>query len=146
MADEKEPASRRSDAAPQGAVSPADPVPVSGDGAQAGQPGSGKARRRLRRILIAAPFAAVLTWAIVSYSTYMLMPSSMTTGERSAEWVRNEVPFGNQMVDEGEHIYYTVNAPKTGGPQLKTLPAVGISTAPPSPPAQTSSPQSQAAA
>src|SRR6201996_8578782 len=145
MADEKEPASRRSDAAPQGAVSPADPVPVSGDGAQAGQPGSGKARRRLRRILIAAPFAAVLTWAVVSYSTYMLVPTSMSAGERSAEWVRDEVPFGNQMVDEGEHIYYTVNAPKTGGPQLTTLPTVGINTAPASHPAQASHTKAKAA-
>src|ERR1700689_3901632 len=106
MADEKDPSSRRPDAAPQGAVSPADPESVSGDGAQAGQPGSGKGRHRLRRILIAAPFAAVLTWAVVSYSTYMLMPTSMSVGERSAEWVRDEVPLGNQMVDEGEHLYY----------------------------------------
>jgi hypothetical protein len=145
MADEKDLSSRRSDAAPQGAVSPADPVSVSGDGEQAGQPGSGKAGHRLRRILIAAPFAAVLTWAVVSYSTYMLMPTSMSVGERSAEWVRDEVPFGNQVVDEGEHIYYTVNAPKTGGPQLTTLPAVGINTAPASHPAQTSHTKAKAA-
>src|ERR1700722_6314743 len=145
MADEKDLASGRSDAEPQGAVSPADPVSVSGDGAQAGQPGRGKVGHRLRRILIAAPFAAVLTWAVVSYSTYMLMPTSMSVSERSAEWVRDEVPFGNQMVDEGEHIYYTVNAPKTGGPQLTTLPAVGINTAPASHPAQTSHTKAKAA-
>ena len=76
-------------------------------------------------MVIAAPFLIVLTWAIVSYSAWMLQPTSMRWNERSAEWVRNEVPFGNAMVDQGEHVYYSVNAPKTGGPQLKTLPTVG---------------------
>ncbi len=114
------------------------PVPGSGMGGATRSQQRGRLavrrKRRLRRIVIAAPFAAVLVWAIVSYSTYMLVPTSMTTGERSAEWVRDEVPFGNQMVDEGEHIYYTVNAPKTGGPQLTTLPAVGVSSVPASHP------------
>jgi hypothetical protein len=32
------------------------------------------------------------------------------------------------MVDEGEHIYYTANAPRKGGPGLKKLPSVGITT------------------
>jgi hypothetical protein len=96
--------------------------------------------------VIAAPFVVVLSWAIVSYTVWTLQPTSMTWSEHSAEWVRNEVPFGNSMVDQGEHIYYSVNAPKTGGPQLKTLPAVGLTPARISPPAQTSSPKSQAAA
>jgi hypothetical protein len=39
------------------------------------------------------------------------------------------------MADQGEHIYYTVNAPKTGGPQLNSLPTVGQG------PAQASSPK-----
>jgi hypothetical protein len=50
----------------------------------------------------------------------------MSFGERSAEWVRADVPFGNWMVDEGEHLYYSAKAPKKGGPQLKKLPSVGI--------------------
>src|SRR5437660_11630776 len=33
----------------------------------------------------------------------------------------------NWLVHEAEHVYYTWNAPKKGGPQLKTLPAVGLS-------------------
>ena len=89
--------------------------------------------------MIAAPFLIVLTWAIVSYSAWMLQPTSMRWNERSAEWVRNEVPFGNAIVDQGEHVYYSVNAPKTGGPQLKTLPTVGQI------PARTSPPKAQAA-
>ena len=32
---------------------------------------------------------------------------------------------GNWLVDEVEHYYYSWKAPKKGGPQLKTLPAVG---------------------
>jgi hypothetical protein len=136
------------DAPPDEAQSP--PVPPSGidSAAWAEQPG-GRAlrrRRRRRRIVIAAPFAVILAWAVVSYSSYMLQPTSMTTGERSAEWVRNEVPFGNWLVDQGEHAYYTANAPKTGGPQLKTLPAVGLPPAPASHPTQTSSPKAKTAA
>ena len=76
--------------------------------------------------MIAAPFLVVLSWAIVSYSAWMLQPTSMRWDARSAEWVRNEVPFGNWLVDQGEHIDYSLNAPKTGGPQLKSLPTVGL--------------------
>ena len=78
-------------------------------------------------LLIAAPFVVVLAWAAISYSHWMLEPTSMTLSERSAEWVRNDVPFGNGLVDEGERLFYT--APKTGGPQLKKLPTVGLSPA-----------------
>ena len=44
--------------------------------------------------------------------------------------MRADVPFGNWLVDEVEHIYYTWNAPKKGGPQLKSLPAVGLNPPP----------------
>jgi hypothetical protein len=56
----------------------------------------------------------------------MLQPTSLQWNARSVEWVRSEVPFGDWLVDEGEHIYYSLNAPKTGGPQLKSLPTVGL--------------------
>jgi hypothetical protein len=97
-------------------------------------------RRRLRRILIAAPFVVLLSWVTISYAGWMLRPTSMSWSERSAEWVRNEVPFGNWLVDEGEHISYSLNAPKKGGPQLKRLPTVGLN------PPRTSQPRSQASA
>jgi Phosphodiester glycosidase len=103
-------------------------------------------------MLIAAPFIALLTWAIASYAAWMVQPTSMSWSERSAEWVRNEVPFGNWLVDEGEHIDYSLNAPKTGGPQLKSLPAVGLKPSRTSQPAvglrpsRTSQPKSRAAA
>src|SRR5580704_18836757 len=82
-------------------------------------PDAARLRRRRRRIVIAAPFVVVLSWAIVSYTAWMLQPTSMRWDARSAEWVRNEVPFGNWLVDHGENIYYSLNAPKTGGPPLK---------------------------
>ena len=125
--------------AAQSAPVPASPV----QGAvQAAQPGGSavRRRRRRRRIVIAAPFLVVLSWAVVSYTAWMLQPTSMRWGERSAEWVRSEVPFGNWLVDQGENIDYTLNAPKTGGPPLASLPAVGLN------PPRTSLPKSPAAA
>ena len=115
-------------APPEAAGSP--PVPASpGPGAApAGQPGgpAARRRRRRRRLLIAAPFAVLLSWAAISYTSWMLGPTSESWGVRSVEWVRAEVPFGNWLVDNGEHIYYTMHAPRKGGPQLKSLPAVGL--------------------
>jgi Phosphodiester glycosidase len=87
-------------------------------------------RRRRRRLLIAAPVLVLLLWAIVSYTTWMLEPTSMRWNARSVEWVRQKVPFGNWIVDNVEHVYYTWNAPKKGGRQLKALPAVGLAQLP----------------
>jgi hypothetical protein len=53
---------------------------------------------------------------------------------RSVEWVRADVPFGNQLVDQIEHVYYSWKAPSKGGPQLKRLPPTGVpATAPKGP-------------
>jgi hypothetical protein len=49
----------------------------------------------------------------------------MNFSEKSAEWVRT-LPFGNSIVDEAEHFYYSDHAPKKGGPQLTKLPSVGL--------------------
>jgi hypothetical protein len=81
-----------------------------------------------RRLLIASPVLGFLIWAAGSYVVWMVEPTSMTWSERSAEWVRTDVPLGNWLIDETEHIYYTMNAPKKGGPQLKALPSVGLTT------------------
>ncbi|HEX4034396.1 MAG TPA: hypothetical protein VHX66_08135 [Solirubrobacteraceae bacterium] len=83
-------------------------------------------RRRRRRIVIGVVLLCLLVPTLISYTIWMLEPTSMTFGERSTEWVRADVPFGNWLVDEVEHIYYTENAPKKGGPQLKSLPVVGL--------------------
>jgi hypothetical protein len=68
----------------------------------------------------------VLLLPAYSYTTWMLRPSSVSFRVNSVEWVRHKVPFGNPIIDEIEHIYYSLNAPKKGGPQLKSLPAVGV--------------------
>jgi hypothetical protein len=100
---------------------------VSGDGRR--KPSDGRRRgggRRRRRFLIALPFLGVLVWASVSYVAWMVQPTSMSWSERSTEWLRTDVPFGNWMVDESEHVYYSLNAPTKGGPQLKRLPGIGL--------------------
>ncbi len=70
---------------------------------------------------------AVLYFGI-SYASYMLRPTSESFSERSAEWVRDDVPFGNWMIDTAEH--YTATAPRKGGPGLTRLPPVGLSQIP----------------
>ncbi len=83
-------------------------------------------RRRRRLLLIGTPLLGLLGWAVTSYAVWMLKPTSMSFSARSVEWVRAEVPFGNTIVDDVEHIYYTANAPKKSGPAPKRLPAVGL--------------------
>ena len=78
--------------------------------------------------MIAAPFLVLLSWAIVSYTAWMLRPTSLSWNVESVEWVRYQVPFGNWLADHVEQVYYTHTAPRKGGPQLKALPKVGRST------------------
>ena len=61
----------------------------------------------------------------------MLLPSSLPLGVRSVEWLRTH--HGNWLVDEVERIYYTWTAPAKGGPQLKSLPKVGLPPTPANP-------------
>lgn len=72
-----------------------------------------------------AVLVVLLSPASYSYATWMMRPSSMPFFARSIEWVRADVPLGNQLVDRIEHIYYGWNAPTKGGPQLKSLPPTG---------------------
>src|SRR4249919_2609981 len=64
-------------------------------------------RRRRRRIFLVAAVLVLLSPAIYSYASWMLRPSSMPFFSRSVEWVRADIPVGNQVVDEIEHIYYS---------------------------------------
>ena len=70
----------------------------------------------------------VLSPAIYSYVTTMMQPSSLPLWPRSVEWLRTQ-PGGNWLVDEVEHYYYSWEAPSPGGPQLKSLPQVGVGAA-----------------
>ena len=82
-------------------------------------------RRRRRKVLATmSPIVLAVLYFGVSYAKYMVMPTSETFAERSAEWVRNDVPFGNWIIDTAEH--YTASAPRKGGPGLKHLPSVGL--------------------
>jgi hypothetical protein len=83
--------------------------------------------------VIAAPFVVLLVWGAVSYTSWMLQPTSLTWQVNSVEWVRHQVPFGNWIADQTEHIYYDEHAPKPGGPPLKSLPTVGLNTPPTTP-------------
>ena len=74
--------------------------------------------------MIASPLICVVAWFGVSYARYMSGPTSMTWSERSAEWVRDDVPYGNWMLDTAER--YTASAPRKGGPGLKRLRTVGL--------------------
>ena len=100
----------------------------SGLGAARGDERRRVRRRQVRRrrfvVGVLASLVVVLVYFGVSYASYMVKPTSMTFTERSAEWVRNDVPFGNFIVDTAEQ--YTASAPQKGGPGLKRLRAVGL--------------------
>lgn len=55
----------------------------------------------------------------------MLLPSSLPLSVRSVEWLRTHRM--NWLVDGVEHVYYSWKAPAKGGPQLRSLPVVGVS-------------------
>jgi Phosphodiester glycosidase len=84
-------------------------------------------RRRIRR-LTGLGILILLTPVVYSYVTTMMKPSSLPLWPRSVEWLRAN--HGNWLVDEVEHYYYSWKAPSKGGPQLKTLPTIGVAAPP----------------
>jgi hypothetical protein len=94
--------------------------------------GAPSLRRRWRRWrvsrLAALVLVVLLAPVVYSYTTTMMMPSSLPLWPRSVEWLRAH--HGNWLVDEVEHYYYSWKAPGKGGPQLTSLPQVGVGTAP----------------
>ena len=58
----------------------------------------------------------------------MAKPSSLPLWPRSVEWLRQH--HGNWLVDTAEHYYYSWQAPKKGGLQLKVLPALRLPSTP----------------
>ena len=84
-------------------------------------------RRWRRRLLLGVVALLVMTPGIYSYTTTMLQPSSLPLGVRSVEWLRAH--HGNWLVDEDGARLLQLEGPKKGGPQLKSLPAVGLAPA-----------------
>ena len=82
-----------------------------------------RGRPRLRWV-VPAVLLVLLSPAIYSWTRMAVEPSSLPLGVRSVEWLR--MHHFNWLVDEAEHVYYTWKTPAKGGPQLRTLPTVGI--------------------
>ena len=79
--------------------------------------------RRFRR-WVAILLLVLLAPVIYSWTQMAVQPSSLPLGVRTVEWLRTH--HFNWLVDNAEHVYYTWQTPAKGGPQLKTLPTVGL--------------------
>jgi hypothetical protein len=88
--------------------------------------GAMRPRRGRRRLRVWIPVFLLLlaTPAVYSWTRMAMQPSSLPLGVRTVEWLR--MHHLNWLVDEAEHVYYTWQTPAKGGPQLKTLPTVGL--------------------
>jgi hypothetical protein len=87
---------------------------------------------RARRVALLAA-ALCLAPVLVSYVHAMMQRSDSSLGIRTVEWMRDNGARG--LVNTVEDWYYSLNAPATGGPALRSLPnqagvlAVGSGTA-----------------
>jgi hypothetical protein len=61
-----------------------------------------------------------LVGPLVSYAGVLTQTSDSSLGIRTVEWMRDHGARG--LVNEIENLYYTLNAPATGGPALHALP------------------------
>jgi len=76
-------------------------------------------------LLIAA--CLCLVPAAVSWVRMLSQPRNVSWSIATVEWVRAH--GGNPLVSQVENWYYELNAPSKGGPPLKSLPQVGVTTA-----------------
>src|SRR5665213_3062527 len=86
-------------------------------------PGGGRRPRhglhRVRRIAALASLIALVP-VMVSYAGVVLQTSNSSLGIRTVEWLRDHGARG--LVNAVESLYYSANAPSTGGPALRKLP------------------------
>jgi hypothetical protein len=82
--------------------------------------------QRLRRVLWLT-IAICLVPISISYGTTMAGPSNSSFTIRSFEWLRDHGGAGIASAIEG--VYYSMNAPSTGGPALHKLPLKARATA-----------------
>jgi hypothetical protein len=66
----------------------------------------------------------VLADCSLSYFGAMTKPSNSGLGVNSVEWLRDN--GAAWLVSDIEAVYYSLNAPSTGGPALRHLPKVGV--------------------
>ena len=64
--------------------------------------------------------ALALLPALISYVGMATTPSNSSLGVNTVEWLRSNGLVG--LVNRVESIYYSLNAPATGGPGLRALP------------------------
>jgi hypothetical protein len=75
--------------------------------------------RRVRRIVGAAALLCLVA-AGISYANMLAKPSNASLGIRTVEWLRDNGARG--LVNRVENLYYSLNAPATGGAALRSLP------------------------
>lgn len=86
------------------------------------RPPAGPGRARARRITAIA-LTLLIGFVSISFATAMSAPSNTPFGVRAVEWLRGN--GAAWLVSDVENIYYSWNAPATGGPALRKLPKVG---------------------
>ncbi len=75
--------------------------------------------RRARRVALTAALVALVP-VLISYLSMLAQRSDSSVGIRTVEWLRDNGARG--LVTKVENIYYSLNAPATGGPALHALP------------------------
>lgn len=82
--------------------------------------------RRARRVVLLTALICLIPVA-VSWVRMLRQPRNVSWSIATVEWVRSN--GGNPLVSQVENWYYELNAPSKGGPPLKSLPRVGVTTA-----------------
>ena len=73
----------------------------------------------MRRVLLFTALILAMP-ALVSYASMLTRASDSSLSIRTVEWLRDNGARG--LVNRVENVYYSLNAPATGGPGLRALP------------------------
>lgn len=83
----------------------------------------GSLRVRARRI-VTLSVLILMACVVVSFGRALSAPSNSPAGVRAVEWLRDN--GAAWLVSDVESLYYSLSAPSTGGPGLKSLSQVGV--------------------